>query len=131
MHCHGSHVLHRVRLPWGVRAETLNTYEEIVIMRISTITMSGVVALTLVLFAALPIRSTQPVQAADLLVERPTGFASMAELAITASGAAEDTFKACVARIPAFASAGQRMLAEQSCAGEEEVRKTMRAAPKF
>ena len=131
MHCHGSHALHHVGQPWDVRAETPNTYEEVVTMRISTITKSGVVALTLVLFAALSIRSTQPVQAADLLVERPMGFAPMAELAIMALGAAEDTFKACVARIPAFASAGQRMLAEQSCAGEEEVRKTMRAAPKF
>lgn len=72
---------------------------------------------------ALSIRSTQSVHAADLLVERTVGFSPIAELAVTASGAAEDTFKACVARIPAFATAGQRMLAEQSCAGEEEVRK--------
>jgi hypothetical protein len=100
-------------------------------MRISRIIKSGVVASTIVLFAALSIRSTQPVQAADMLVEKTVGFAPVAELAVTASGAAEDTFKACVARIPAFATAGQRMLAEQSCAGEEEVRKTIRAVQKF
>lgn len=100
-------------------------------MRIPTITKSAVVVFTVVLFAALSIRSTHPVQAADLLVERTMGFAPMAELGVMASGAVEDTLKACMARIPAFASAGQRMLAEQSCAGEEEVRKTLRSAPKF
>ena len=131
MNCHGSHALHRVGPPWDVQAETPNTYEEVVTMRISRITKSGVVASTIVLFAASSIRSTQPVQAADMLVEKTVGFAPIAELAVTASGAAQDTFKACVARIPAFATAGQRMLAEQSCAGEEEVRKTMRAVQKF
>ena len=115
----------------GCPAEIPNKYEEVVTMGISRITKSGVVASTIVLFAALSIRSAQSVQAADLLVEKTVGFSPIAELAVTASGAAEDTFKACVARIPAFATAGQRMLAEQSCAGEEEVRKTMRAAQKF
>lgn len=129
--CHGSHALHRVGQPRGVRAEPSNTCEEVVTMRVPTITKSGVVVLNVVLFAALSIQSTQMVQAADLFVDRTMGFAPMVELDVLASGAAEDTFKACVARIPVFASAGQRMLAEQSCAGEEEVRKTMRAAPKF
>lgn len=115
----------------GCPAEIPNKYEEVVSRRILSITKSGDVALTIVLFAALSIRSTQPVQAADLLVDKAVGFAPIAERTVTASGAAEDTFKACVARIPAFATAGQRMLAEQSCAGEEEVRKTMRAAQKF
>ena len=100
-------------------------------MRIPTITKSGVVVSTVVLFAALSIGSTQPVQAADLLVEKTMGFAPMAELGVMASGAVEDTLKTCMARIPALASAGQRMLAEQSCAGEDEVRKTLRSAPKF
>jgi hypothetical protein len=48
-----------------------------------------------------------------------------------ASGAVEDTLKACMARIPVLASAGQRMLAEQSCASADEVRKILRSAPKF
>ncbi len=100
-------------------------------MRISTITKSEMAIVTVVLFAALSIRSTQPVQAADLFMERTLGFAPTAELAVVASGAAEDTLKACMARIPAFASAGQHMLAEQSCAGEEEARKALRSAPKF
>lgn len=100
-------------------------------MRISTITKSGVVVLTVGLFAALSIWATQPVQAADLLVERTKGFTPVAELDVMASGAAEDTLRACMARIPAFASVGQRMLAEQSCAAEEEVRKTLRSVTKF
>ncbi|MEQ1848530.1 MAG: hypothetical protein ABL983_23495, partial [Nitrospira sp.] len=77
-------------------------------MRISTITQSGVVVSTVVLFAALSIELTQSVQAADLLVERAVGFAPLAERGVMASGAVEDTLKACMARIPAFASAGQR-----------------------
>jgi hypothetical protein len=39
-------------------------------------------------------------------------------------GAAEDTLKACLARIPEQATVGQRMLAEQTCEREEAVRKT-------
>ncbi len=100
-------------------------------MRIPTITQSGVIVLTVVLFAALSIRSTPPVHAADLPVESTVGVAPLAERGVTASGAVEDTLNACMARIPALASAGQRMLAEQSCAGEDEVRKTLRSAPKF
>ena len=100
-------------------------------MRIPTITKSGVVVLVVVVFAALSIRSTQSVQAADLLVEKTKGFAPIAELGVMASGAVEDTLKACTARIPDLASAGQRMLAEQSCAGDEQVRKAIRSAPKF
>lgn len=100
-------------------------------MRIPTITQSGVVVSTVVLFAALSIRSTQPVHAADLLVERTVGFAPLAELGVMASGAAEDTLKTCMARIPEVASVGQRMLAEQSCKGQEEFRKAIQTAPKF
>ena len=136
MKCQESHALHRVGPPWGVRAETPrkdeeDEDEEVVTMRTSTITKFGVVVFTVVLFAALSIRSTQPVEAADLLVERTMGFAPMAERDVMASGAAEDTLKACMARIPEVASAGQRMLAEQSCADEQKTRETSRSAPKF
>jgi hypothetical protein len=48
-----------------------------------------------------------------------------------ASGAVEDTLKACLARIPEDASAGQRMLAEHSCRGEEGTRKLIQVAPQF
>lgn len=100
-------------------------------MRISMITTSGIIGFILALVAAWSMQSIQPVQAADLFVERTMGFAPIVELDVMASGAAEDTFKACMARIPDFASAGQRMLAEQSCVGEEQVRKAIRSAPKF
>ncbi|MGZ8405302.1 MAG: hypothetical protein ACXW38_06510 [Nitrospira sp.] len=100
-------------------------------MRIPTITQSGVIVLTVVLFAALSIRSTQPVHAADLLVKRTVRVAPLAERGVMASGAVDETLQACVSRIPALASAGQRMLAEQSCVGEDEVRKALRSAPKF
>ncbi len=100
-------------------------------MRIPTIAKSAAVVSTLVLFAVLSIRSTQPVQAADPHVKGARGFAPIGELSVMASGAAEDTLKACIARIPEAASAGQRMLAEQSCRGEEEARKAIQSAPKF
>ena len=115
----------------GYESRDLNKDEEVVIMSISTITTSRIVVFAVALFAALSIRSAQVVQAADLLVERPTGFAPMVELGVMASGAAEDTLKACMARIPNLASAGQRMLAEQSCVGDEQVRNALRSAPKF
>jgi hypothetical protein len=41
-----------------------------------------------------------------------------------APGAAEDTLKACLARIPEQATVGQRMLAEQTCEREEAIRRT-------
>jgi hypothetical protein len=40
-----------------------------------------------------------------------------------ASGAVEDSLKACLARIPEKASVGQRMLAERTCQGEDGTRK--------
>ncbi|MBH0180889.1 MAG: hypothetical protein HP490_04220 [Nitrospira sp.] len=60
-----------------------------------------------------------------------TGLAPVEEGNALASGAAEDTLKACLARIPKVASVGQGMLAEQTCTGEDETRKAIGAAPKF
>ncbi|HEX5646296.1 MAG TPA: hypothetical protein VFX56_04950 [Nitrospira sp.] len=85
----------------------------------------------LVLLAVPSIESSLSAQPVDPLGERIMGFAPIAVLGVMASGAAEDTLNACMARIPEVASAGQRMLAEQSCAGEEETRKAIRSAPKF
>ena len=53
------------------------------------------------------------------------------KLSEVASGAVEDTLKACLARIPDKASVGQRMLAERTCHGEEMVRKTNQGPPQF
>ncbi len=46
-----------------------------------------------------------------------------------ASGAAEDSQQACLARIPKDASAGQRMIAEHSCKRDQESRQPMQDAP--
>lgn len=75
--------------------------------------------------------SILPAHAADLLRGEARNFAPVGKLGVMASGAVEDTFKACMARIPEVASVGQRMLAEQSCIGEEEFRKAIQTAPKF
>jgi hypothetical protein len=71
------------------------------------------------------------IYAADPLVEGAMVLAPIGALGVVASGAVEDTLKACLARIPAEASFGQRMLAELSCSGEEETRKSIQGAPKF
>ncbi len=46
-----------------------------------------------------------------------------------AAGAVGDTLQACQARIPADASAGQRMIAEQSCLRDQGDRKLIQAVP--
>lgn len=100
-------------------------------MRIPTITKPAAAVLTVVLFAALSIGSTQPAQAADPLVKGAIDLPPVGEVSVPASGAEGDTLKTCMARIPKVASVGQRMLAKQTCVGEEETRKAIRSAPKF
>ena len=107
-------------------------------MRKATTTKGAAVWMVVLLAAALSIPSTSSVQAEDShvkgsMIVPPTEERAVPieERAVVASGAAEDTLTACQARIPELASAGQRMLAEQSCAGAEETRKTIRSAPKF
>ena len=46
-----------------------------------------------------------------------------------AVGAAEDTLRACMARIPKDASIGQVMIAEQSCWRDENERKPIQEVP--
>jgi hypothetical protein len=83
------------------------------------------------LSVGLPMLPSQFAHAADPLMKEVLVLAQVGEGHVPASGAAEDTLKACLARIPKVASVGQRMLAEQTCAGEEETRKAIRVAPKF
>ena len=106
-------------------------------MKTATTKRKGVVLMAMML-AALSIQSTPAAQAADshvkgTMVSTPIEALGVpiGELAVMASGAAEDTLKACMARIPELASAGQRMMAEQSCLGEEKTRKAIQSAPKF
>lgn len=53
------------------------------------------------------------------------------KLSDVASDSVEDTLKACLARIPDKATAGQRMLAERTCHSEEVARKTISRPPQF
>jgi hypothetical protein len=46
-----------------------------------------------------------------------------------ASGTADDTLQACLARIPSGASAGQRMIAEESCKRDDAARKAIEVVP--
>jgi hypothetical protein len=68
---------------------------------------------------------------ADSLVNGATIIAPTEKRNAVASGAVEDTLNACLGRIPLDASAGQRLLAEQSCAGQQETRHLLPSAPKF
>lgn len=43
----------------------------------------------------------------------------------------EEELKVCLSRIPAESSIGQRLLAEQSCRKEHEIRSARHAAPEF
>ena len=69
-----------------------------------------------------------PTHAADSPSVKSTPSAPT-EAPSIASGAAEDTLKACLVRIPKDASAGQRMMAEQGCERDEGTRELIDAVP--
>jgi len=50
---------------------------------------------------------------------------------VMASGAVEDTLKACLGRIPSDGTIGQRLLAEQNCAGQQQTRQLVPEATRF
>ncbi len=109
----------------------------------SAITTKGAAAYTVVvwtvlLLAALSRCPIPPAQADDTPIKGAMILAPTTEMKTPtrkepriAPGAAEDTLKACMARIPELASVGQHLLAERSCAREEATRKTMRSALSF
>jgi hypothetical protein len=70
-------------------------------------------------------------QAADGSLKGATLIAPASERNAMASGAVEDTLKASLGRSPLDASAVQRLLAEQCCAGEQETRQLAPSVPKF
>ena len=55
--------------------------------------------------------------------------ASAGDLGMVASGATEDTLRACLSRIPKDARMGQRMIAERSCYRDESDRHAIQAVP--
>jgi hypothetical protein len=97
-------------------------------MRIDLFIRRIVILTSLVLISWLPAAVTQ---AAD----QPSGgslpVVSTGEATRLAAGGVEDTLKACLARIPKDGSAGQLMLAEQSCKQDERNRQVDRGGPKF
>ena len=104
----------------------------------TTATKGTAVYWMVVLLAALSKFATPLAQAADSHVEGTMVFVPkeergvpIGERAVMVPGAVEDTLKACRARIPELASAGQHMLAEQSCVGEEKTRNAIRSPSKF
>jgi len=72
--------------------------------------------------ALIPCISPLSTYAADQPAGGATPATSVAGLAETASGAVEDTLKACLARIPKDAADGQRMIAQDTCKRDQENR---------
>lgn len=109
-------------------------------MRITVLISSA-----LLLSALLPLSSVCRVtaQAAELVAKNAQPQSSMAKS--NGKGAASDVqgkdagsekvekdkLKACLSGIPADSSTGQRLLAEQGCRKEQEVRSASHAAPEF
>lgn len=75
---------------------------------------------TLCLLAGL---TAAPAQAADSGQTAPSAKAATTSQNAIAAGAVEDSLKACLARIPKDATAGQRMIAKQGCQRDETERK--------
>jgi len=97
-------------------------------MRVYRIIKQSALLASLLLITGLPSLSAQT---ADQSLEGAIIFNSPGEPGVVATGTVEDTLLACLARIPTDASAGQRLLAEQSCQQDEATRKLTQAAPKF
>jgi hypothetical protein len=72
--------------------------------------------------------SAPPTHAADQPSAESGPFISTG-VGVMASGAVEDTLKACLSRIPGDASVGQRMIAEESCQRDEMERKVIQIVP--
>ena len=68
---------------------------------------------------------------AEQPVKETTRRAPTADLNTVAPNSVDDTLKACLARIPEVATAGQRLLAEQNCRGEGQARQEALATPRF
>lgn len=68
-----------------------------------------------------------PSFAAEKAKPQPAGPVASSGQASHAAGSVEDSLQACLARIPKDATAGQRMVAEQSCQRDEGDRKPFQA----
>ena len=95
-------------------------------MRIDRFIRYMLMVASLALIAWLP---TLPAQAADQPSGESAPSVSTEKGGIVASGAVEDTLRACLSRIPTDASIGQRMIAEESCQRDEMDRKVIQTVP--
>jgi hypothetical protein len=83
------------------------------------------VGLGLFVSATLPISA----EAADDVASKPAPPAAAIVQSSAAAGAVEDTLQACMTRIPKDASLGQRLIAERSCARDDNDRKPFQNTP--
>ena len=88
-------------------------------MRLTSIRRTGALCLYIAMLSLTPLL-TQAAEQTKMKSGEATGPTTSATS--VASGAVEDSLKACMARIPKDASPGQRMMAEQSCERDEEAR---------
>jgi hypothetical protein len=84
-----------------------------------------IAGLGLFVAAILPISA----EAADGAADKSAPTAAVAAKSLAAAGAVEDSLQACQTRIPKDASIGQRLIAEQSCARDENDRKAFQHEP--
>lgn len=104
-------------------------------MRVNYIIRSTAVLGVLALIACLPALATQtqaeeqPTQIMAQSASAPMSPAPAEGLNETASGAVEDTLKACLARIPEGATAGQHLIAQESCRRDKADRHSIDAVP--
>ena len=69
-----------------------------------------------------------PAQAVENASDMSRSKATTASRSEIAAGSVEDSLRACLARIPNEATAGQRMIAEQSCQRDEADRAPFQAS---
>lgn len=84
-----------------------------------------IVGLGLFVSATLPFSA----EAADGVAHKPAPPAAAAAQSSTPAGSVEDTLQACMTRIPKDASLGQRLIAEQSCARDDNDRRPFQSSP--
>lgn len=119
----------RLKRPQGAIHNQTEPTEEEETMRIQLL-MKQVVLMGCLVVASAVLPTVQG-QAADPPAKESTASLSTREMNVMASGSVEDTLKLCLARIPKDASAGQRLLAEQSCQGAERTRSTSQGASQY
>ncbi len=102
-------------------------------MRTNYFIRSAVVLGVLALIACLPAVVTQAEeQPTQIMAQSVSGSLSAATadgLKETASGAVEDSLAACLSRIPTDASAGQALIAKESCQRDNAERQSIDAVP--